>query len=119
MLGTPLQGSAVVRRTAAWPGIGSAIGHAATLLHAGHGYWPERREVGMIAGDRRAGLGQLSGALRGPNDGTVAVAETHDDRLTDHVVLPVTHSGMVFSAVVAQQAAHFLRAGHFQHGDPG
>ncbi|MEJ2533922.1 MAG: alpha/beta fold hydrolase [Gammaproteobacteria bacterium] len=119
MLGTPLQGSVVVRRTAGWFGVGSAIGHATTLLHAGHDYWPERREVGMIAGDRRAGLGQLSGALRGPNDGTVAVAETRDERLADHVVLPVTHSGMVFSSPVVRQAAHFLRVGRFRRAEPG
>jgi pimeloyl-ACP methyl ester carboxylesterase len=113
MLGTPLRGSAVVRRTAGWPGIGRAIGHATELLHGGHPHWPEHREVGMIAGDRAAGLGQLSGALKGPSDGTVAVAETRDHRLADHLVLPVSHSGMVFSGAVAEQAARFLHAGHF------
>ena len=31
----------------------------------------------------------------------------------EHLTLPVTHSGMVFSAAVARQTAAFLRDGHF------
>ena len=36
--------------------------------------------------------------------------------IKDHVVLPVSHTGMVFSTLVAQQAARFLRDGRFDYG---
>jgi hypothetical protein len=47
------------------------------------------------------------------HDGTVAVAETQLDGLADHVVVPASHSGLLFSEEVARQAAAFLREGRF------
>ncbi|HLT90697.1 MAG TPA: hypothetical protein VKZ85_07110, partial [Woeseiaceae bacterium] len=48
------------------------------------------------------------------NDGAVAVSET---RLpgAEHLVMPVTHTGLVWSREVADQVATFLRTGHFAH----
>jgi hypothetical protein len=50
-----------------------------------------------------------------PHDGTVAVAETRIEGAADHLVLPVTHLSMLWSAAVADQAVHFLREGRFAH----
>ena len=44
-------------------------------------------------------------------DGTVLLEETELDGAADRVVLRVSHTGMLFSAEVALQAAAFLRSG--------
>jgi pimeloyl-ACP methyl ester carboxylesterase len=77
--------------------------------------WHGEREVGVIAGRSTRGLGRLVGALEEPNDGTILVAETQLAGAADQIVLPVGHSGMLFSVQAAQQAAAFLRSGKFDH----
>jgi hypothetical protein len=59
------------------------------------------------------GLGWMVGGTEGPGDGTVAVAETIADGLDAHCVLPVTHTGMLYSDQVAKKAAQFLETGSF------
>jgi len=48
-----------------------------------------------------------------PNDGTISVAETRVPGMRDHIELPVSHSGMVFSRIVAHEVCAFLRDGRF------
>lgn len=115
LLSTPLAGSAVAERVSRWPGVGWLLGAAAGPLGRGaalpeHGFG---RELGMIAGSRPLGLGMLAGRPGGPGDGTVAIAETRHPALADHLVLPVSHTGMLASRAVAQAAARFLERGHF------
>jgi hypothetical protein len=43
----------------------------------------------------------------------VAISETRVDGLREHRILPVTHTGMLFSREVAREVASFLRAGSF------
>ncbi|HZP89005.1 MAG TPA: hypothetical protein VFB54_19495, partial [Burkholderiales bacterium] len=74
-------------------------------------------EVGVIAGTRRFGLGCVFVTLQGPNDGVVTVEETRLPGLTDHLVMPVTHSGMIVSARVARQVGVFLKTGRFDMRD--
>ena len=71
------------------------------------------REVGCIAGTVSIGLGRLVAKFDEENDGTVAVSETRLPGIADHVCMSVTHSGMVLSRRVADQAAHFLMNGKF------
>lgn len=112
-LGSPLNGSAVARRALSWPGGEHLFGRAKTLLTSGALHWPDQRETGLIAGTRGLGLGRVTGGLEVPNDGTVSVAETLHPGLSAHQELPVTHTGMLYSAQVAEAAAGFLRSGHF------
>jgi len=49
-----------------------------------------------------------------PSDGVVTVDETRLPGLSDHLVLPVSHSGMLISREVALQTAAFLRYGRFE-----
>ena len=112
-LGSPLRGSAAAAGLAARPPLGLALGRSRALLERGCPPWTGAAEVGVIAGDRAKGLGGLFAALDGASDGTVTVAETRLDGLADHCVLPASHSGLVLSADVAAQTAHFLRFGHF------
>jgi len=48
------------------------------------------------------------------HDGTVAVWETRIPGLTEHLVVPVSHTGLVFSQVVADHTANFLENGRFE-----
>jgi len=75
----------------------------------------QRIEVGSIAGTRRFGMGPLLVRLPRPNDGVVMVDETVLPGLADHLVLPVSHSGLVVSPRVASEIVAFLRSGRFAH----
>jgi hypothetical protein len=122
LLGSPLQGSRAAQGLARWP-IGKAMlgitmrdeflpdVNASPMQRT----WNGRRPVGVIAGSGGFGLGRLVASLDGDNDGTVLVAETQLPGAADHIVLPVTHTGMLFSGDVAKQSAEFLRNGKFQH----
>ena len=113
LLGSPLDGSLIARRSGRIPGGEKLLGQVKTALQRGYGRLPEDRETGMIAGTRSVGLGMLLGGAGKPGDGTVAVDETRTTGLKDHLLMPVTHTSMLYSAEVARQAAHFLKTGGF------
>jgi pimeloyl-ACP methyl ester carboxylesterase len=71
------------------------------------------REVGAIAGTVPMGLGRLVTSFAEDNDGTVAVSETRLPGLKDHLCLPVSHTGLLLSRKVTDQAAAFLQRGEF------
>lgn len=77
--------------------------------------WRGPHEIGVIAGTLRFGLGLLAPGLPEPNDGSVAVPETMLAGMADHITVPASHTGMLFSKAVATQTVHFLRRGRFQH----
>ena len=113
-LGVPVCGSAAASRLAHWPVAALWLGRSAGILQQGCATWPARCEVGMVAGSLSHGLGALVTQLDGDNDGTVTVEETRSPQLADHVVIPASHSGLLFSAQAARQAIDFLRDGHFR-----
>jgi pimeloyl-ACP methyl ester carboxylesterase len=112
-LGVPLAGSGAATSLSRWPLVPLWLGRSAGLLRRGCGSWPGQVEVGMVAGSVPHGLGALFAHFDGPHDGTVAVAETRHPRLAGHVVVPASHSGLLFSSAAARQAAAFLRDGRF------
>jgi pimeloyl-ACP methyl ester carboxylesterase len=115
LLGSPLGGSSVARKITR-AGVGRIfLNHSRNNLIDGVDYLPGDRECGMIAGNRPRGLGRITGALEGPNDGTVAVSETAPGQLNDHIVLPLSHTGLLFSSDVAFQTRTFLQTGSFNH----
>ena len=75
--------------------------------------WQNQRPLGVIAGSKAFGVGIFIAKLQRPHDGTVQVSETQIPGLTDHIVLPVTHVGMMFSSNVARQVNVFLATGAF------
>lgn len=111
-LGSPLGGSCTARGICRRH-LSPVLGRSATLLKSGLHELPRGREVGVIAGSKPIGLGRLFGDFDGLNDGTVAVWETRLPGLADHRVLPVTHTGLVYSRDVAGLVAGFLSLGRF------
>ena len=116
-LGSPFAGSQIGARIASWGLAGTRfIGKSIGQLHArgGIGEWRAPHELGVIAGDRPYGVGRLLGGFAEPNDGTVAISETRVRGAADYIVLPVTHTSMLWSRLVLGQAVAFLRTGRFQ-----
>jgi pimeloyl-ACP methyl ester carboxylesterase len=115
LLGSPVSGSHAARSVARWAIGPSLLGRIALeeIVERGPRQWTLPRELGVIAGSTSAGLGRLVSDLPEPNDGTVAVEETRIEGMADHLVLPVTHTGMVASASVADHVVRFLNTGRF------
>ncbi|NDK38109.1 alpha/beta hydrolase [Pseudoxanthomonas gei] len=112
-LGSPLRGSDAARSLAARRWISPALGRSAGLLQRGFERWEGQPQVGAIAGNVPHGLGRHFARFQGESDGTVSLEETRLPGLADHCVVAASHSGLVFSAEAARQAAHFLGHGRF------
>jgi pimeloyl-ACP methyl ester carboxylesterase len=81
--------------------------------HTWAGKVAEAYEIGIIAGDVPVGFGRFVAGFDEPNDGTVAISETRMPGAKDHLVLPVSHVGMLISRDVVDQTAAFLKRGEF------
>lgn len=115
-LGSPLAGSrAAGGAIQRFPAGRRLLGQHVPMLLAGAGSLPQGVEVGVIAGSRRRGLGGMLAHFSDDHDGTVAVSETRVDGLADHIVLPASHSGLIFSDAAVEQAVAFVRQGRFDH----
>lgn len=75
--------------------------------------WRGDRPLGSIAGRLPLGFGRLLRCLPEPNDGTVAVDETIVPGITERIILPVSHMGMLVAPGVAREVCAFLNTGHF------
>jgi pimeloyl-ACP methyl ester carboxylesterase len=115
LLGAPLNGSRAATGVMRWPWLRPVLGmHVTSELASPCGRsWDGRTALGAIAGSRPIGTGQFFARFDEPNDGTVGVSETVIPGLTEHIVLPHSHIGMLYADDVARHVAHFLREGRF------
>lgn len=89
---------------------------AEELLRPCERQWTFDRPLGIIAGTQSIGLGQFLAGFEEECDGTVGVSETRLPGATDHIVLPVSHMGMLVSPRVARETGLFLTNGRFSLG---
>ncbi|MGI9344148.1 MAG: esterase/lipase family protein [Gammaproteobacteria bacterium] len=114
-LGSPLVDSEPARLIHKYDWGTTVIGRTVVegVLEDPIGTWAGPQQIGAIAGTRPFGVAKFIMPLEDPNDGVVSVAETRLPGITDHIEMPVTHSGLVFSDAVAQQVVAFLSDGRF------
>jgi pimeloyl-ACP methyl ester carboxylesterase len=115
LMGSPLGGSRAARNLAAMPLGKKIMGRVVCeeLLVERRRCWKGARQLGVIAGDLGWGIGRITGPLGGTSDGTVLIEETRLEGAADHVVLRVSHTGMLFAPAVARAAGAFLSTGRF------
>lgn len=115
-LGTPHGGSRVAAHLSQYVFWRRVMGKGiAQLLAATPQQWaPPPRDTGAICGTRSFGIGRfLVRHLPRPNDGLLTVKESAYPAAHEHLALPVSHTGMLFSRTVAYQIASFLKNGRF------
>lgn len=115
LLGSPLNGSRSALNLARLP-LGKVLlgrGVHEELLSPRERRWRGQCDLGVIAGSLSVGLGKLVGARGAPNDGTIFVDETRFPGISQHLVMPVSHTGLLFSKSVAHQTGAFLQSGRF------
>jgi pimeloyl-ACP methyl ester carboxylesterase len=114
-LGTPVRGSQSARLMAKFSPARRLLGEIGRsyLPQGVLPHWPFAAQLGIIAGTNPRGLGRILGPFNGPNDGTVAVAETMLEGAADHCELSISHTGLPLSAEVADQVASFIATGRF------
>lgn len=110
LLGSPYQDAQAAQ------GLRRLAGRAGTRIGRSLHDWASLDEkptvaapVFTLSGTQSAGLGRLLCRFTEPNDGTVTLAETRYPGATS-CVMPVSHTGMLFSQPVATQVAAWLRA---------
>jgi pimeloyl-ACP methyl ester carboxylesterase len=75
--------------------------------------WRGTRDLGVLAGTFRFGIGAIFKTLPSPSDGVVLLDETRLQGVRDHVEYRLNHFGMLISQRCAVQVARFLATGRF------
>jgi len=113
-LGTPCVASRAAESASRFAPIAHLMGQSVTeeLVQPRTRRWTHSRPLGVVAGSQPLGVGQPLAHFDEPNDGTVAVSETRMPGATAHIVLPVSHPGILMSARVAHELGLFPTQGH-------
>ncbi|MCM2678135.1 esterase/lipase family protein [Echinimonas agarilytica] len=117
MMGTPNSGTQIVNHFQHYAWF-HWLGPATLSLSTDPTSFPNRLatpsfQAGIIAGTN--GWLASNAIFNEPNDGLVAVAETHLPNMADFIALDVSHSMMRYNKEVASQTLYFLEHGRFYH----
>ncbi len=116
LMGTPYASCHCGFTLEAYSGLAPLVGRTfKDWFSLAHPALPHAIDIGVIAGTRSIGSGRLIGGLARPNDGLVALEETHIAGAKDSIALNVSHSGMLVSRACADQIIKFIRTGSFSH----
>lgn len=116
LMGSPYLGSHCATLLMRMPGLSRMVGRSIRdWIADAPPPVPATIEIGVLSGDRSLGVGRMLPGLPKPNDGIVAVAETHLAQAHDAITLHVSHSEMLISARCTDQVGAFLRTGRFTH----
>jgi len=118
MLGPPNKGSEVVDKLRDVPGFYFLNGDAGLQLGTDvsskpNTLGPVTFNLGVIAGNRSINW-ILSSLIPGNDDGKVSIQRTKIEGMTDHIVLPTTHTFMMKNNKVIAQVIYYLKNGHFE-----
>lgn len=118
MLGPPNHGSEIVDELGELPGFQLINGVAGQQLGTSPDSVPNilgavNFDLGVIAG-KVSFNPAYSALLPGDDDGKVSVDSTKVAGMTDHIVLPVSHTFMMRNARVITQALTYLKHGKFK-----
>lgn len=117
MLATPINGSEVAKSLNKNEMTKLVLGRATERGLLGDAPpWPKEHPLGMIAGDKDAGVGKFvkRGGLDGPNDGVVKLSETMSDEITHRFEISYSHTAMLLTNELATSVLCYLRDGHFE-----
>jgi len=114
-LGTPCVSSRAAVQAGRIRFVASLMGKsvAEELLRPRERSWRIGRDLGIIAGTQPIGVGRFLAQFEEDCDGTVAVSETRLPGATDHIIMRVSHLGMLVSPQVARETGEFLQEGRF------
>jgi hypothetical protein len=118
MLGPPNKGSELVDKLRKLSLFNYINGPAGSQLDTSpHGFIkslkPIEVDIGVIAGSLSLNP-LLSSLIPSDNDGKVSVHSTRLGEMSDHIILPVSHSFMMNNPIVIEQTIYFLENGRFR-----
>jgi len=122
MIGPPNHGSAAADEARQSVLLSEFLGENLARLGTGENsiastLGPADFEVGIIAGE--VAINPLFGnVLAGKHDGAVTVESTKLEGMRDFIVVPYSHTVMLWRDEVIAQAIAFLREGKFTHPEP-
>ncbi|GAA5093437.1 DUF7379 domain-containing protein [Wohlfahrtiimonas larvae] len=114
-IGTPWQGASILNLMHQYH-IDGVVGKSLEILRPKmHNEWQfPSIPLGSIAGHSIIGARSLlQRDPHTPTDGTVTIEETKIKGMTDHTIIPISHTGLIFSNLTAQKILKFIETNHF------
>lgn len=115
-MGTPWQGASILTFMQQYHLDGIVGKSLEILLPKDNNEWqfPDIA-LGSIAGKSTIGARILfAPGKKIPTDGTVTIEETKIKGMTDHTIIPVSHTGLMFSNLAAEKALQFIQTNNFE-----